>query len=288
MKRIAAPLIAVTVFAVATVGPTAFTAFAEGGRSTPADAPIAAATLVAETPDVVPGQPFDVALRLTLPASWHIYWRNTGDSGSPTVIAWSLPAGFAAGPPAWPTPSRFAAGPVVSYGLAGDVWLLTRITPAAGIAPGTTVTLTAAADWLVCADICVPEAATLTLSLPVAAGARPTVPEISRAFDAARRALPEACPWPATIVRDGDRLLLEISMPASEARMIESAWFFPDRFGVIDNGGTQTFDRTADGVRLMLPAASATMAPPAAVAGVLVIERGGRRTGYDITPAIRS
>ena len=273
-----AVLAAVSLVSIATAGE---------GRPPPAGAPIAAASLVAETPDVVPGRPFDVALRLTLPAGWHTYWRNTGDAGSPTAIAWTLPAGFAAGPLSWPTPSRFVSGPVVSYGLAGDVWLLTRITPPADLAPGTTATLTAAADWLVCADICVPEAATLTLRLPVAATARPAEPATGDAFAAARRALPAAYPGSATLAEDGDRLLLDIGMPVAEARTIDAAWFFPERFGVVDNAGAQTLERTAGGVRLILPAAPATTAP-SAVAGVLVIERGGRRTGYDIEADFRS
>ena len=283
MTRVSGLLIASVVLAIT----AAHVAPAEDTRPRPTAAPIAVAALVAETPDIVPGRPFDVALRLTLPAGWHTYWRNTGDAGSPTAIAWTLPAGFDAGPLAWPTPSRYVSGPVVSYGHDGDVWLLTRITPPAGIAPGTTATVTAAADWLVCADICVPEAATLTLRLPVAADARPAEPEISRAFAAARRALPEAYPGPATIAKDGDRLLLDIGMPAAEVRAIETAWFFPEQFGVIDNAGAQTLERGSGGIRLILPAAAATPAP-AVVTGVLLLERGGQRTGYDIKPAIRS
>lgn len=270
------------------------TAFAHGGqaaaedaRSLAGQAPIAIASLVAETPEVAPGQAFEVALRLTLPSGWHTYWRYSGDAGAPTAVAWTLPDGFSAGPLAWPVPTRYVSGPVVSYGMEGDVWLLTRITPPASIRPGTTATLTASADWLVCADICVPEAATLSLNLPVAAAARPAMPEITRAFAAARRALPEPYPGPAKIDREGGRLLLDLAMPMVQARAIDAAWFFPERFGVIDNGGAQTIESTAEGIRLILPAAAALSAPTS-VSGVLVVERGGRRWGYTIDADSRS
>ncbi len=38
--------------------------------------------------------------------NWHVYWRNPGDSGLPPEVAWTLPAGFSAGPLQWPAPSR--------------------------------------------------------------------------------------------------------------------------------------------------------------------------------------
>ncbi len=64
------------------------------------------AELLAEPASIVPGQPFWVAVRLRMKAGWHTYWRNPGDSGEATTIAWQLPSGFEAGPIVWPAPSR--------------------------------------------------------------------------------------------------------------------------------------------------------------------------------------
>lgn len=267
--------------------PSHGTLWAAEPQSLPEASPIAAAALVANTQDVVPGRPFDVALRLRLPDGWHTYWRNTGDAGAPTAIAWTLPAGFTVGPLAWPIPTRYVTGPVVSYGLAGDVRLLTRITPPADLRSGSTATLTAEADWLVCAHICIPEAATLSLRLPVAAAARPAPPELRQGFDAARGKLPEPYPRTATVGKDRDRLLLDVEMPAAATVAIDEAWFFPDRFGVIDNAGAQTHERTGQGLRVILPPA-APPSTPDAVSGVLVLKRAGERRGYSITASNRS
>ncbi len=67
------------------------------------------AELVAAKTALVPGEPITVALRLVLEKGWHTYWRNPGDSGLPTTLAWTLPAGIEAGPIEWPAP-RDAAG----------------------------------------------------------------------------------------------------------------------------------------------------------------------------------
>jgi thiol:disulfide interchange protein DsbD len=55
------------------------------------------AELLLEKPSVAPGESFDVALRLQMKEAWHTYWKHPGDSGEPTDITWTLPAGFTAG-----------------------------------------------------------------------------------------------------------------------------------------------------------------------------------------------
>ena len=59
----------------------------------PVQTPHVEAELVAERTAVAPGEPLTVALRLKMIPQWHTYWRNPGDSGEPTRIAWRLPPG---------------------------------------------------------------------------------------------------------------------------------------------------------------------------------------------------
>ena len=63
------------------------------------------AELLAHAPQGVgAGQPLWLGLQLTHQPEWHTYWLNPGDSGLPTVLEWTLPAGVTAGDIAWPTP----------------------------------------------------------------------------------------------------------------------------------------------------------------------------------------
>ena len=62
--------------------------------------------LVARDAAVVPGRALQVALRIRHDPHWHTYWRQPGDSGLPTRIDWTLPAGWQAGEIRWPAPSR--------------------------------------------------------------------------------------------------------------------------------------------------------------------------------------
>jgi len=155
------------------------------------------AELLSDRTAAVAGQPVTVGLRLVMDKGWHTYWRNPGDSGLPTRIGWTLPAGWVAGPIQWPYPEAQRVGPLMNYGYSNEVVLLSTLTPPANASPGP-VTLTAKADWLVCEDICIPEKATLTLALPVVASPSEAKPAQASLFDQARASLPvDAKGWRA-------------------------------------------------------------------------------------------
>src|SRR5690606_15480653 len=127
------------------------------------------AALVTDAPAVRPGEPFEVALRLTMEPGWHSYWQNPGDSGLPTEVLWELPPGFEAEPIRWPYPERIEVAPFVSYGYHDEVLLPIRITPPADLG-ASEVTLAGKATWLICEEICLPAEEEVVLTLPVGEG----------------------------------------------------------------------------------------------------------------------
>lgn len=104
-------------------------AWLAGAYASAAGAPQAnvRAQLISEARTVAPGAPFWVALQFDIKPGWHTYWRNPGDSGKATTLAWTLPAGFSAGPIQWTTPHRFELPPLVNFGYAEHVIHLVRI-----------------------------------------------------------------------------------------------------------------------------------------------------------------
>ena len=134
---------------------------------------------------VKPGEPFWVGLRQTIRPKWHTYWKNPGDSGLPTEIAWKLPEGVKADPIVWPAPSCIDIG--------GDHQLRLR---GRGRAAGEdhaagrsrrALALAADANWLVCEDVCIPEEGKFALDLPSGLPAKPAAPAHAALFDKARR-----------------------------------------------------------------------------------------------------
>ena len=234
------------------------------------------AELVSAQTALVPGSPSTVALRLKMDRGWHTYWRNPGDSGLPTTIAWKLPAGLSAGPIEWPAPRALPVGPLVNYGYDDEVLLLTEIVTPPELA-GNSANLAARADWLVCKEICIPEGADLALTLPVANSANPD-PRWAGPIAAARAALPRPLEgWSADAQGRGAEV--ELTLHPRAPTDLGQVHFFPYSEGKIEASGRQTLTRSGSTLTLTLPVASQRVGEFTRVAGVLTSSKGFG--GYD-------
>jgi thiol:disulfide interchange protein/DsbC/DsbD-like thiol-disulfide interchange protein len=237
------------------------------------------ARLVSEVSSIGPGQTFWVALELDIRDGWHTYWRNPGDSGEPTKLDWQLPAGFSAGDIVWTTPHRFEIAPLVNYGYAKHAVHLVQLTAPKNLKSGTPAALAAKASWLVCSDVCIPEDATLTLSLPGSAQAGGVDPAAAALFADARGELPSAQPAPTSARIEGDKLIIRLGSEwGPTLAQITSLAFFPYDEGGIEYGTPQTLARAKDSIDLSMKVG---YQPPKAgtIRGVLVAtERNGTQT----------
>jgi len=244
----------------------------------PFTTPRSTTTLLSEATSVAPGQPFRVALDQSLSRGWHIYWSNPGDAGAPPEISWTLPEGATASGLQFPAPSRIAYGPLVNFGYQNSASFLASITPPASLRPGESLSITAVANWLICAEICIPEEARFTLTLPVEAISRPAPGQAGR-FAAAEAALPRPLPFPARIGFAGSTGALEITaLPPGSLR---EAFFFPATPALIDNAAPQPL--AVEAGRLTLGLTRGTAPLPSAIEGVLALtDSQGIRQAYAI------
>lgn len=256
---------------------------ARSARSFSPGAPIAEAALVSEQTAITPGQPFAVALRLKLPETWHTYWRNPGDSGAPASIQWILPYGFTAGPILWPSPERIVVeGPIVSYGHHGEVLLISEIRTPDRLPANTEILIAADAEWLVCAEICVPEHAALSIRLPVSTDERPTDARWRDSFTRARALLPKPMPGSATFHMDGETLVLSVNSAALVEGALSEAWFFPDTPGVIDHGALQLPDLRDGMLTMSIPGDPNATPLTGGLSGVLAFTTDGVKSAFTI------
>ena len=142
------------------------------------------AELMVHAPDGVdPGKKVWLGLQLAHQPEWHTYWKNSGDSGLPTVLEWTLPQGVTAGDIAWPVPRKIPIGNLANYGYEGTVLLPVPLTIAPGFKPGLLGELEVKlrASWLVCRKECIPEEGEFALKVP----ARSSMAGNAAAFEAA-------------------------------------------------------------------------------------------------------
>ena len=232
------------------------------------------AELVSETRAIAPGQTVWLAVGQKIERGWHTYWRNPGDAGEPTRLAWTLPAGWKAGEIAWPAPNRLPVGPLMDYGYQGEVLLPVALTAPAAAQPGSTAKLGVVADMLVCAETCVPTQAALDLDLPVVAAPAPkdsqAAPKIARAL----AATPQRAELSAVFQPGPDGVALAVTGPAVKAADKADAYFYPYASTAIVHARPQAVEQGPDGLTLTLsPGFDFTRGqPPATLAGVLVVD----------------
>ncbi len=231
--------------------------------------------LISEVAAIRPGVPFTVGLRMKMDEHWHTYWLNPGDSGMPTTIDWTLPEGFTAGGIQWPAPKRIPTPPLMTYGFEGEVLLMTEITPPASLPAGSTVSIKAKADWLVCEYVCIPGGADYALDLPIAgdtadAGA-PIDAENAPKFEAARSLLPVPAgdALDAGFARSGDSFVLSVNLPDGAEVDPAKVYFYASEEMIVEPAQPQVAT-VADG-RLEIRIARSTVADanPDALRGLL-------------------
>lgn len=240
------------------------------------------AELLAHAPEgISAGKPLWLGLQITHQPGWHTYWKNPGDSGLPTQLQWTLPAGMDAAEIAWPAPKKMFIGPLANYGYEGTVLLPVPVTVAqtfqAPLLGDAEIRLKA--SWLVCKQECIPEEGSFTLKLP----ARSTTALHGAAFEAAIAAQPRAVATsgdgrlPDSTARiDGAVLDITVQgLPVSaRGRKLD---FFPETAEVIEPGGAWTQEWSGAAWRARVPLSPHRGASPSLMPVVVTSDAGAWR-----------
>ena len=247
----------------------------------PVSTPHMTSELAAQTAGVAPGSTTYVAVVLTADKGWHTYWRNPGDAGEATKITWTLPAGWRAGDIVWPTPARLPVGPIMNYGYEGRAVLAVPMQVPATATPGQSAEIAASVDYLVCAEVCVPGTAKLSLALPVVAGAPPVDPAFGQTIADALAAAPKPAGLAAAFQHAGTRLTLAVTGAPLAGKTDADVYFYPYSDALIDQAKPQAVERGPNGLTLTLTPGSAfaTGAGPAQAVGVLAVDGAA----YEVT-----
>jgi thiol:disulfide interchange protein DsbD len=249
------------------------------------------AELVTDKLSAQPGKPFVVGLKLRMEPQWHTYWKNPGDSGLPTKIQWTLPAGWTAGEIQWPYPQPLPVGPLMNYGYEDEVVLLTEISVPANAAAGAAA-IKANASWLVCKDICVPEKGELDIAVPVSATEAKDNPRFRAHIDRARNQLPvEPAGWKYDAAIAGGMLRVRLTAPEG-SQPPAKPFFFPERESLIDPAAPEKLTRDGRSVTIEMKLADPPLPNVTSVKGVAVSDSGWQgssgRKAINVSAAVGS
>jgi thiol:disulfide interchange protein DsbD len=237
------------------------------------------AELMAHAPDGVdPGKTIWVGLQLAHQPHWHTYWKNSGDSGQPTSLTWTLPAGVLAGDLAWPLPVKIPIGTLANYGFEGTVLLPVPLTITPDFKPNALkpeLEIKLQASWLVCRQECVPQDGQFVLRIPT----KGSTALNSAAFNAAFKAQPVALKEASRITIEGNSLKLSVAgLPTSlRGKTLD---LFPETPEIIETAAPWTQSWQGDVWTAALPIAAQRGASPSTMPLVVAGQAGNERLGF--------
>jgi len=175
---------------------------------------------------------FYVGVRLEMQEGWHTYWENPGDSGSPFDAQWNVDQGIIVENVEWPTPVTIPYPPLMTFGYEGDVVFPFKVFRAID---SNLSKINLEFDFLICADICIPEKASLSLDLSTA------LPD--SLVDEAVKSLPADFIQTQSVV-EGDHLKIKFK----SSQPVSNAYLFPREDNLFAYTPTQKWNRLSEDI----------------------------------------
>ncbi|MEP6664409.1 MAG: protein-disulfide reductase DsbD domain-containing protein, partial [Verrucomicrobiota bacterium] len=240
-----------------------------------------------------PGETIFAAVQMQMPLNWHTYWRNPGDSGSPTTIEWTLPEGITAGEILWPVPFKdtVPAGDekFITYVYDNESTLLIPLKISGTISAGEK-NISAKIAWQECETVCVLGKTDVRAKLSVGAEHQPSAQ--LEAIEEAQKKLP-ATNAPFAVISSlenlkGDTASLSIQISSSVRDEFD---FFPYSHDKAEiSGGTISFSDESGVIILRKTIQKKGRDWPKEIHGLLVQKVPGEENsrGYEIVLSLKS
>jgi thiol:disulfide interchange protein DsbD len=104
----------------------------------------------------------NLGIKMDMQPGWHTYWINPGDSGGVIDIEWTMPEGNTASEVSYPSPHKIPYPPLMTFGY--EDYVIFPVTLSLEN-PDEDIPISAKIDFLICADVCIPETALIQTSL---------------------------------------------------------------------------------------------------------------------------
>ncbi len=237
-----------------------------------------------------PGQTIMAGVRLKMPAGWHTYWQNPGDSGMATKVTWQLPRGVTAGDIQWPVPEKHDFEGFITYVYHDVVVLRVPLTIGADAPLGPTE-IRAALEWLECKETCIPGEGEVSAALALAREPRksanaPVLDDWAKRLPVKSDDLKVTALWQDGDSPDERKLVLSAMAPAG----VKLADFFPHLDQSVEIGAaTEVLSDTAIELNLrktVLRFGEAVW--PRTIAGVLTTKAGAPVPAYQFSTTVEA
>lgn len=223
-----------------------------------------------------------LGLRLRLNPGWHTYWVNPGEAGDPATIEIQINGKDqkSLATIEWPVPQILSENNLTSYIYKNEI-ILPFYLPIPKQDHSKALTLAITANWLVCADVCVPEEGKFVINLPRGQE------NVSKEANLLQNALthgPKKINIPVNVTPKGK---LWLDRKNISELQIEKLQFMPEKNGILDQNKQQQFFQDPHYLSLQLPLLSnqELKNPPT---GILILQdRNHQHYYWSIQPHLK-
>ena len=234
-----------------------------------------------------PGDQVLAGVHFQMDPRWHIYWKNSGQSGFPPTVEWHLPPGVTAGEIQWPASSKLFDPLETTYIYEKEVVLLVPLQIASNAAAGP-LEIKADLGWLECDKECVKQSAEVEAKLQLSTETKPSADAVLLA--SWQKKLPKRDPglagsafWEKPPKGELRPLILEWNSTAAGS----PADFFPDASEQFEvQPVTRKLPANGKRARLGLQVKKLSGGWPKEISGLIIEGQGSSQSAYEIKAAV--
>lgn len=110
---------------------------------------------------------FSIGVAFEIEPGWHIYAKEPGEGGAPTIVSFTLPTGFEISDLVWPEPVEFTqSGDIKVKGYEGKVLIKANVKAPSDLPAKDSLQFEANVKWVSCSEtLCIPKRKKLSLEL---------------------------------------------------------------------------------------------------------------------------
>ncbi len=235
-------------------------------------------TLVPEYDRLSLGSKFHVGLLFKINPGWHIYWKNSGDSGMRVKAKWNNDQAIRMEKEMiWPVPEKFLFDNLMTYGYKDQVMLLSKATLNQKFAKDAT-TLNVTLKWLECKEVCIPGKKEIDQKIKIDKNQKNVL--FQKTMDRMKNHYSKEEKHVFGIY-ENNRLILNFEGKNANLNS-KDLYFYVDKPGIINHSSEQSVSDTLDGFKLVVPLDAGYQKNKKVISGLLVENQMTNRASMNV------
>lgn len=245
----------------------------------------AKADIILDSFDIEKDSVIQAGILVTLEDGWHIYWRNSGDSGMPTSFEFDFSDGIKVTEIQWPVPKIFEFEGYASYGYEDKVLFPFKLILSKENYDKPFL-INVKLKSLICKDVCKPYNDELKKEIDLNQSIVSSS-DINEIFKQTFENLPEENKIFSISAKDfSDKILLTLNSDRINFSKLSNVHFIPYENGIFKNSLNQKFTWNKNSIELSVEYDQFRTKTPESIEGLLILniltEEGMRQIGYEI------